>query len=135
VKPRVRARRGQATDPHSIAERVSFSLCDQSTSVQTEELHNIFELFVWLALCIISLTTISYMLQLRREKISDRMKNLQDLVPNSNKVHFFGGLTCLVHFHIATGAATAVIKTDHRANYQNFATYICNGNMYFLVVA
>ncbi|CAN6202226.1 unnamed protein product [Urochloa humidicola] len=43
LKPRVRARRGQATDPHSIAER------------------------------------------LRREKISDRMKNLQDLVPNSNK--------------------------------------------------
>ncbi|CAN6221817.1 unnamed protein product [Urochloa humidicola] len=43
TKPRVRARRGQATDPHSIAER------------------------------------------LRREKISDRMKNLQDLVPNSNK--------------------------------------------------
>jgi hypothetical protein len=47
MKPRVRARRGQATDPHSIAER------------------------------------------LRREKISDRMKNLQDLVPNSNKVHFW----------------------------------------------
>ncbi|CAM0913215.1 unnamed protein product [Alopecurus aequalis] len=43
AKPRVRARRGQATDPHSIAER------------------------------------------LRREKISERMKNLQDLVPNSNK--------------------------------------------------
>lgn len=42
-KPRVRARRGQATDPHSIAER------------------------------------------LRREKISERMKNLQELVPNSNK--------------------------------------------------
>ncbi|KXG30460.1 uncharacterized protein LOC110434329 isoform X1 [Sorghum bicolor] len=42
-KPRVRARRGQATDPHSIAER------------------------------------------LRREKISDRMKNLQELVPNSNR--------------------------------------------------
>uniref|UniRef100_A0ACD5YND7 Uncharacterized protein n=1 Tax=Avena sativa TaxID=4498 RepID=A0ACD5YND7_AVESA len=43
TKPRARARRGQATDPHSIAER------------------------------------------LRREKISDRMKNLQELVPNSNK--------------------------------------------------
>ncbi|EOY30144.1 Transcription factor bHLH69, putative isoform 1 [Theobroma cacao] len=42
-KPRVRARRGQATDPHSIAER------------------------------------------LRREKIAERMKNLQELVPNSNK--------------------------------------------------
>ncbi|XP_039024126.1 transcription factor bHLH133-like [Hibiscus syriacus] len=43
VKPRVRARRGQATDPHSIAER------------------------------------------LRREKIAERMKNLQELVPNSVK--------------------------------------------------
>ncbi|RLM80529.1 uncharacterized protein C2845_PM12G17690 [Panicum miliaceum] len=43
-KARMRARRGQATDPHSIAER------------------------------------------LRREKISDRMKNLQELVPNSNRV-------------------------------------------------
>ncbi|KAK1287990.1 Transcription factor bHLH82 [Acorus calamus] len=43
VKPRVRARRGQATDPHSIAER------------------------------------------LRREKIAERMKHLQELVPNSNK--------------------------------------------------
>ncbi|XP_044470876.1 uncharacterized protein LOC123199901 isoform X2 [Mangifera indica] len=42
-KPRARARRGQATDPHSIAER------------------------------------------LRREKIAERMKNLQELVPNSNK--------------------------------------------------
>jgi hypothetical protein len=46
AKPRTRARRGQATDPHSIAER------------------------------------------LRREKISERMKNLQVLVPNSNKVLF-----------------------------------------------
>ncbi|XP_058078715.1 transcription factor LRL3-like isoform X1 [Magnolia sinica] len=44
VKPRVRARRGQATDPHSIAER------------------------------------------LRREKIAERMKSLQELVPNSNKM-------------------------------------------------
>lgn len=42
-KPRVRARRGQATDPHSIAER------------------------------------------LRREKIADRMKSLQELLPNTNK--------------------------------------------------
>ncbi|XP_056851831.1 transcription factor LRL3-like [Raphanus sativus] len=43
-KPRVRARRGQATDPHSIAER------------------------------------------LRRERIAERMKSLQELVPNTNKV-------------------------------------------------
>ncbi|XP_074566992.1 uncharacterized protein LOC141823603 [Curcuma longa] len=43
MKPRARARRGQATDPHSIAER------------------------------------------LRRERITDRMKNLQELIPNSKK--------------------------------------------------
>ncbi|KAF3774223.1 Transcription factor [Nymphaea thermarum] len=43
VRPRVRARRGQATDPHSIAER------------------------------------------LRRERIAERMKQLQELVPSSNK--------------------------------------------------
>lgn len=30
VKPRVRARRGQATDPHSIAERVSFFIYEIS---------------------------------------------------------------------------------------------------------
>ncbi|KAG8491226.1 hypothetical protein CXB51_014397 [Gossypium anomalum] len=48
-KQRVRARRGQATDPHSIAER------------------------------------------LRRVRIAERMKALQELVPNANKVqfHFF----------------------------------------------
>lgn len=43
ARPRVRARRGQATDPHSIAER------------------------------------------LRRERIAERMRALQELVPNSNK--------------------------------------------------
>ncbi|KAH7352921.1 hypothetical protein KP509_19G069900 [Ceratopteris richardii] len=43
LRPRVRARRGQATDPHSIAERN------------------------------------------RRERISERMKALQELVPDSNK--------------------------------------------------
>ncbi|KAK4282888.1 hypothetical protein QN277_014213 [Acacia crassicarpa] len=43
IRPRVRARRGQATDPHSIAER------------------------------------------LRRERIADRMKALQELVPSATK--------------------------------------------------
>jgi len=42
-RPKVRARRGQATDPHSIAER------------------------------------------LRRERIAERMRALQELVPNTNK--------------------------------------------------
>ncbi|KAA8544919.1 hypothetical protein F0562_019686 [Nyssa sinensis] len=49
VRPKVRARRGQATDPHSIAERFIF----------------------WV--------------QLRRERISERMKALQELVPSVNK--------------------------------------------------
>ncbi|MCD7471809.1 hypothetical protein HAX54_012478 [Datura stramonium] len=44
IRPRVRARRGQATDPHSIAER------------------------------------------LRRERISERIKALQEIVPSCNKV-------------------------------------------------
>ncbi|OEL36335.1 Transcription factor UNE12 [Dichanthelium oligosanthes] len=43
-RPKVRARRGQATDPHSIAER------------------------------------------LRRERIAERMRALQELVPNTNKI-------------------------------------------------
>lgn len=43
MRPRVRARRGQATDPHSIAERI------------------------------------------RREKIAERMRALQDLVPSANR--------------------------------------------------
>ncbi|KAE9455765.1 hypothetical protein C3L33_12334, partial [Rhododendron williamsianum] len=49
IRPRVRARRGQATDPHSIAER----LCS--------------------------------LLQLRRERIAERMRALQELVPSCNK--------------------------------------------------
>ncbi|CAL5432861.1 unnamed protein product [Camellia sinensis] len=44
IRPRVRARRGQATDPHSIAER------------------------------------------LRRERIAERIRALQDLVPSVNKI-------------------------------------------------
>jgi hypothetical protein len=47
IRPRVRARRGQATDPHSIAER------------------------------------------LRRERIAERIRSLQELVPTVNKVGIF----------------------------------------------
>jgi hypothetical protein len=47
IRPRVRARRGQATDPHSIAER------------------------------------------LRRERIAERIRALQELVPTVNKVCTF----------------------------------------------
>ncbi|GFY85017.1 basic helix-loop-helix (bHLH) DNA-binding superfamily protein [Actinidia rufa] len=53
IRPRVRARRGQATDPHSIAER------------------------------------------LRRERIAERMKALQELVPSCNKQSKY--LECVWH--------------------------------------
>ncbi|KAK4733064.1 hypothetical protein R3W88_007325 [Solanum pinnatisectum] len=54
IRPRVRARRGQATDPHSIAER---NKC---------------------------LNNVSVSLQLR-ERISEQIKALQELVPSCNK--------------------------------------------------
>ncbi|KAF8713514.1 hypothetical protein HU200_028297 [Digitaria exilis] len=62
-RPKVRARRGQATDPHSIAER------------------------------------------LRRERIAERMRALQELVPNTNKqvVQSYDDLT--VGFRITDRAA------------------------------
>ncbi|KAH1127532.1 hypothetical protein GYH30_016221 [Glycine max] len=51
VRPRVRARRGQTTDPHSIAER------------------------------------------LHRERIAERIRALQELVPSVNKVFEFLDMT------------------------------------------
>jgi hypothetical protein len=79
-KPRVRARRGQATDPHSIAERVrepfvSLSETQNSASILGLSSERSNSVLCW-----------SCVWQLRREKISDRMKNLQELVPNSNRV-------------------------------------------------
>ncbi|RDY07392.1 Transcription factor bHLH66, partial [Mucuna pruriens] len=59
-KQRVRARRGQATDPHSIAERVCFSDLIRKNVEKIEPI-------------------------LRRERIAERMKALQELVPNANK--------------------------------------------------
>nr|KYP65944.1 Transcription factor BPE [Cajanus cajan] len=61
----VRARRGQATDSHSLAER------------GVMEVSRIYFASRYLVLCAISA---------RREKISERMKILQDLVPGCNKV-------------------------------------------------
>lgn len=71
-KPRVRARRGQATDPHSIAERVS--------------LKKVIRCSILIKHILVVLSNCSFEIQLRREKIAGRLKNLQELVPNSNKV-------------------------------------------------
>lgn len=65
----VRARRGQATDSHSLAERVSF--LPLSTLIE---------------LVSFSLVNTHLRVQVRREKISERMKYLQDLVPGCSKV-------------------------------------------------
>jgi hypothetical protein len=78
----VRARRGQATNSHSLAERVRiwstggipvFTVCCGSRSGIHTPMFNP-------ACCVF------FSLQLRREKISERMKLLQDLVPGCSKV-------------------------------------------------
>lgn len=66
----VRARRGQATDSHSLAERV----CSCYADLRSDRL------------LIFSVSDFSRLSQARREKISERMKILQDLVPGCNKV-------------------------------------------------
>ena len=67
----VRARRGQATDRHSLAERVTkvYQISFLCTKVKT-----------------ILGFKIDLLLQARREKISKKMKYLQDLVPGCNTV-------------------------------------------------
>ena len=43
-----------------------------------------------------------FLLQLRRERIAERMKALQELVPNSNKVLFFSAFNyqlCFLHIY------------------------------------
>ena len=72
-----RAKRGQATNSHSLAERVSFWLA----------LSSHFSLIY--ALPVLMLEVGWNSLQLRRKKISEKMKLLQDLVPGCNKVTFF----------------------------------------------
>uniref|UniRef100_A0A0D3HLE0 BHLH domain-containing protein n=1 Tax=Oryza barthii TaxID=65489 RepID=A0A0D3HLE0_9ORYZ len=72
----VRARRGQATDSHSLAERVN------AAGVYAA-IHNfVFSSILAFADAIAAV----FHLQVRREKISERMKLLQDLVPGCNKV-------------------------------------------------
>lgn len=67
----VRARRGQATDSHSLAERVRILL-----------ISIVFFFRFFSKIFLIR----SVFIQVRREKISERMKLLQDLVPGCNKV-------------------------------------------------
>ncbi|KAG8485496.1 hypothetical protein CXB51_021736 [Gossypium anomalum] len=70
MRPRVRARRGQATDPHSIAERsrikgVAVELCCNCVNILS---HSIF-----------SFATVA------QERITERIRALQELVPSVNK--------------------------------------------------
>lgn len=67
----VRAKRGQATNSHSLAERVSFLNLQNVTKIHV--LNVLIDLEILL-------------LQVRRERISERMRLLQELVPGCNKV-------------------------------------------------
>lgn len=68
----VRVRRGQATDSHSLAERVcwkrSILLIKANHLLKSPELY-----------CV-------YGLQARREKINNKMKYLQDMVPGCSRI-------------------------------------------------
>lgn len=70
----VRARRGRATNSHSLAERVPSFLYAPNTFGKNSMV------YIWLNL------SNSMIWQIRREKISERMKLLQDLVPGCNQV-------------------------------------------------
>jgi hypothetical protein len=72
----VRARRGEATDSHSLAERVQFLGISNALFLQS---------YMVFAVCFSSVVS-CLKIQVRREKISQRMKLLQDLVPGCNKV-------------------------------------------------
>lgn len=68
---KIRAKRGCATHPRSIAERVisfPYYLCAMT----------LVSLIVRLSICFVE--------QVRRTKISERMRKLQDLVPNMDTV-------------------------------------------------
>lgn len=70
----VRARRGQATDSHSLAERVSLLSLQFHANSNPRLPRNQ------------PMLTAIFGVQVRREKISERMKYLQDLVPGCSKV-------------------------------------------------
>ncbi|KAL0733854.1 hypothetical protein Bca4012_010064 [Brassica carinata] len=77
-RTKVRARRGQATDPHSIAER------------------------------------------LRRERIAERMKGLQELVPNGNKV--------LSMSRLGGGASVPSQISEEGGSHRNASSAVESGN-------
>lgn len=81
----VRARRGQATNSHSLAERV----LSHSNISDLEK-------YFWFYKHLKSNGVIC--LQVRREKISERMRLLQELVPGCNKVMRDGQSTPLKLF-------------------------------------
>lgn len=78
VPCKIRAKRGCATHPRSIAERVNKSLSFFFDSFQFKEKEHIHKVLVMLEL-----------LQVRRTRISERMRKLQELVPNMEKVKTF----------------------------------------------
>uniref|UniRef100_A0A0E0R7X2 BHLH domain-containing protein n=1 Tax=Oryza rufipogon TaxID=4529 RepID=A0A0E0R7X2_ORYRU len=99
----VRARRGQATDSHSLAERVKAAGIDAAN-------HNFFFSSI---LAFADAIAAVFHLQVRREKISERMKLLQDLVPGCNKVAKFSQKINL-NFTLVTGKA---VMLDEIINY------------------
>ncbi|RWV82124.1 hypothetical protein GW17_00056405, partial [Ensete ventricosum] len=85
-RQKVRARRGQATDPHSIAERVSNSKQERKWfSLPPNPAKRLLLCLHFVCSLVPSHYSLCFCSQLRRERIADRMKALQELVPNANK--------------------------------------------------
>lgn len=84
----VRARRGQATDSHSLAERVSI-LLQNSNFFTILSLLTTYYIILSFNFCqsLMGCCLVIIWFQVRREKISERMKILQKLVPGCDKVY------------------------------------------------
>lgn len=74
----MRARRGQATNSHSLAERVRTVLTD----ISIVRIRSLFSAYQWF----LEVCCFVFCFKVRREKISERMRLLQELVPGCNKV-------------------------------------------------
>lgn len=88
VPCKVRAKRGCATHPRSIAERVNLSLFQNCYSLIEKDTFVLKILWKVKQEWIDLITIWILILQVRRTRISERMRKLQDLVPNMDKVNF-----------------------------------------------
>lgn len=83
----VRARRGQATDSHSLAERVSYlQSCEAKQQTAGIRFSILILFYLYLPTVSSSVNWLCSLNQVRRSKINERLRCLQDIVPGCYKV-------------------------------------------------